>query len=235
MPLQVGANFVKFVYKYQEIIDKYPQLEVPEKCWQIHPNIVRSEIVLDGGNCVRHGDKAIITDIIFRHNKDFKKKDLLANLESLLESQVIIVPHEPYDPLSHADGIAKWIDDKTVFVEDFDDKRYLDRLLTALGKHNLEVVLFPLAYDQAPKMSAREFRKLYPEGDTWNCGYGYYINYLQTKGLILCPQFGIEEDRKVIAMLKKYFPDNFVEGIECTGLSMEGGLIHCVTMAYQME
>jgi agmatine/peptidylarginine deiminase len=236
MPLQVNDHFVKFRYKSglsNYDFEKYPQLQVSPFVYGHLLGLTYSDIVLDGGNCERFGEKAIITNIVYRHNHWLKKKRIIDMLEKLLDAEIIIIPHEPYDNLGHADGILKWIDDKTVFVEDFDNKKYLEKLCAVLMKHGLEPILFPYTYNQMPKVTEKQFRKKYPEADDFNPGYGYYINYLHVKNLILVPQFGIEEDSKALALLKKYLPNNTIKGINCSDLSMEGGLINCVTMNYK--
>jgi agmatine/peptidylarginine deiminase len=231
---------VKFHYGYGEKVRQYPQLGVPPFCYA-HLQPEMSGLGLDGGNVVRYGDRAIVTDIIYLHNKWLTKKKLRAALEDVLDAEVIVIPHEPYDSLGHADGIVKWIDDKTVFINDYKSwyrdssyqSRYGDRLMANLEKHGLKVITFPYVFSRCPKMSEKDFRVKYPQADDFNPGFGYYINYLQVKGLILVPQFGIEQDSEPIKLLKRHFPDCTVEGIECADLSMEGGLLNCCT--YQMR
>jgi agmatine deiminase len=230
-PIQVGSRYVKFHYGYGEKVRQYPQLGVPPFCYA-HLQPEMSGLGLDGGNVVRYGDRAIVTDIIYLHNKWLTKKKLRAALEDVLDAEVIVIPHEPYDSLGHSDGIVKWIDEGTVFVNDYQSK-YGDKVMKALRKHNLECVPFPYEYKQCPKMSEKDFRAKYPYADEFNPGVGYYLNFLIVKGLILAPQFDFEQDQEVLNLLLLYFPDCAVEGIECLDLSMEGGLLGCCT--YQMR
>lgn len=234
-PLQVNDKFIKFVYKYQELIDKYPQLEVSDKCWRHLGNIVESNIVLDGGNCVRYGDKAIITDIVFRHNREMKKKVVLAELERLLEAQVIIVPKEPWEITGHSDGMVRWIDDKTVFVNDTTDKKFVEKLSGILtNKYGLNCVLFPCSYEDIPVINRKTFYKQYPDADTYQPSQGWYINYLRVSDLIIVGNYGVAKDKDAVAILKQYLPECRVGSVDCRDIGNLGGGLHCCTMNYRM-
>jgi agmatine/peptidylarginine deiminase len=112
---------------------------------------------------------------------------------------------------------------------------YQAHLTVRLVEAGLEVVPMPFAYHKMPKIGETEFRKRNPNGDMWNPAYGYYVNFLQVKGLILFPTFSIPEDEHVYWLLRGCYPGSDVVGIECADLSMEGGLINCVTANYVGE
>lgn len=235
MPVQVGDHFVKFGYKTAEY-DDYPQLQVADSCWSgLTFPFISSPIILDGGNCQRFEDKTIVTEIVFKHNPDIPKKELINQLEKLFESEIVIIPAEPGDDLGHADGILKFIDEKRVFVNDYSvmkqpqyDK-YQDKLMKALNEHEISQELFPYAYHLCPPTDEKAFRVRYPEADDYNPGFGYYINFLLMKGIILFPIMNISEDSKVLEKLKLFYPDFSIMPIDCQDLSMEGGLINCVS------
>jgi agmatine deiminase len=240
MPLQVGDKFVKFRYKTVGY-DKYPILRVDDSCWDFLPNIVRSNIILDGGNCQRYVNKAIITDIVFKHNPKINKKTLIKTLSKLLDSEIIIIPHEPGDDLGHSDGIVKWINNNFVLINDYSmmkSKRY-DKyqkdLIKVLKSHSLKTVPMTYAYHLCPKISERDFRIKYPEADDLNPGAGYYINFLVVGNVILLPLMKWKEDLLAMRRVKTYFPMKNVVGIDCFDLSMEGGLANCVTMNYHIR
>ena len=82
MPVKTSKGCVKFNYKgygidILEAYAKYPQLVVDEKLWRKYKP-VKTDIILDGGgNCVRVADdKYVITEIVFKHNKNYKRKTL---------------------------------------------------------------------------------------------------------------------------------------------------------------
>lgn len=230
MPLQVNDSFVQFIYER----DDFPHLQISDDILYLF-NPAISFIRLDGGNCIRYREKAIITEMVFNNNPEIPKKKLRKNLEHLLHADIIFIPVEPKDPLGHADGICRFIDDRHVLINDYSvmgSNEYADyqkRLVHALKKKGIESIIFPFAYHKCPEISGKEFNEKYPGADYFNPAYGYYINFLQMEKLIIFPIFGIEEDKKARESLQSAFPASVVECVDCSKLSMEGGLLSCVT------
>ena len=238
MPIEVGKHFVKF--DYAKNFARYPQLKICDSCWKHLVDVRHSPIVLDGGNVVRLNDRVLMTDIVFEHNQGVERTILLNELESLLEAEIIILPIEPGDTLGHADGIARWIDQDTVFINDYPKaaadpcmKEYSRALRKVLLHEGIEAIPFPNAYHRRPRMSEGEFRQAYPGGDEWNSGYGYSINFLQVANAIIYPVFGIPEDQCAECRLRQAFPGADLDTIGCSDLSMEGGLLNCITVNYR--
>lgn len=233
MPVQINKD--KFVlFNYTGNTTKYPQLNINKVSYNGISRIIRSSINLDGGNIVGCGDKVIMTDIIFKHNPDEKKDVLLAKLEYLLDAEIIVIPKEPGDPMGHSDGIVRFIEEDAVFVNNYQDDPYLDRVIKALEKHNLICLPFPYAYNKMRKMTAKEFRQTHPLADSFNPGVGYYVNFLHVGNLIIVPAFGFEEDEMAVQTLREQYPESTIESLDCMDLAMEGGLFHCVTANYRM-
>ena len=130
---------------------------------------------------------------------------------------------------------CKWIDGKTVFLNDYRVmhdpiyRDYLRRVQGILRSHGIESVPFPYAYDRCPDLDEAEFRRRFPDGDAFGAAWGYAINYLQVKGAILYPTFNDPVDTATEACLWDAFPDLKLFSIDCSGLSMEGGLVNCIT------
>ena len=240
MPLQVNDYFVKFAYKGYgpDAYEKYPQLKVPDSCWDEIGDVRTSDIILDGGNVVRYDDKILMTEIVYKHNPGWGQHRLRDQLSGLLQADIIFLPPEPGDDLGHTDGLCRWIDSGTVFLNDYRsmrDPKYRDylRFVKDIFKlEGIETIPFPYAYDRCPEMTEEDFRKQFPDADDYNPGWGYFINYLQVKGAILYPTFGIEDDEMVEACLWDAVPDVKLFPIDCSQLSLEGGLCNCTTMNY---
>jgi agmatine deiminase len=239
-PLQVRDHYVRFSYKTVGY-DKWPQMKVSERAWNGICPIIESPIILDGGNCQRLGDVAIITEIVFKHNPKWIPKKLLNELERLLECRVILIPAEPGDDLGHSDGIVKFIDEKTVLVNDYSsifekDPRfikYMERLSKILENSGYTVETLPFGYDDWDwNMSEKEFRKQYLEADDFNPGPGYYVNFLLVAGLILLPVMRKPKDVEVMRKMRALYPGFNIVPIDCSKLSMEGGLMACVSANY---
>lgn len=240
-PLQVGSEFVQFKYSASGYggFDRFPVLCRTGKAdWPVQASAT-SPIALDnGGNCVRYDDRAIITDVVFKHNPSVERKKLTRQLESLLQSQVVVIPREPGDEMGHADGIVRFVDQKTVLINNYlsmgqkQYDRYFGRLYALLTRTGLTVLPFPYAYCHCPIMTERRFREQYPDADDFNPGFGYYINFLQASRLILVPSFGLPEDEQAVEALRSAFPFTTVTSVDCRRLSMYGGLLNCVTGTY---
>lgn len=236
MPVQVGDHYVKFKYKDWG----YKRFKVDENCYKFLPNITYSDIILDGGNCQRFGDVSVISEILFKHNLRAKKDDLIKKLSDILESRIIIIPVEPGDDLGHADGAIKFINQHLVLMNNYammGNQKYVnhqENLVTILRKSGLREVLLTCAYKKAPKLTEQEFKIRYPEADDFNPGFGYYINFLLVRDVILFPVMNISEDFGAMRTVKALFPQYNIVAIDCADLSMEGGLMNCVTMNYKM-
>jgi len=243
MPVSVGENYVKFHYKTDEY-DRWPHLKVSGEYWNDfaegliwkfgEKEYPATNIVLDGGNVIFSPDMTtvLMTEIVFLHNPGIDNKALTQQLRELLcVERIVFLPIEPGDDLGHADGIARFIDDKFVFVNDYsatfwDYEEILHKRLDAAG---LTPVPFPNAFEQCPELDEAAFRAKYPNADDFNPGFGYYVNFLQHQNDIFVPSFGIAKDDSAACMLNGAFPRARVHRVDCSDLSMLGGLCNCVT------
>ena len=98
--------------------EKYSHLRT-----KIQPLKEHINLVLDGGNFVRLGGKAIMTDKIFRENP-LKTKTEIAEIikQKCALNKLIIIPIQPYDMLGHSDAMVRWIDEDSVLINDFSNE-----------------------------------------------------------------------------------------------------------------
>lgn len=244
MPIQTRNGFVKFQYKTLKY-EQFPQLRIDFKSpyWISVLNrfneLKFSDIVLDGGNCQMNSkrDIAVITDVVFKNNSEYKKEDLINKLSELLDTKIIIIPREPGDKLGHTDGIVKFIDEENILLNEYRGKsmvKYNIKVKDILISKGLKVLDFPNYWHLRPRMKEDVFRKKYIYADDFNPAWGYAINFLKIDKLALIPVFNIEQDMKIVETTRNYYPDCSVVKIDCSELSMEGGLINCVTRDYLM-
>lgn len=87
--------------------DLAPQLGLP---------VTYSNINLDGGNVVfsPSGARVLISDRVFSENTEYPSAALVRELSELLEAEVLIIPSLKSDMTGHADGMARFLDDRTV-------------------------------------------------------------------------------------------------------------------------
>lgn len=238
MPVPIRGGYILFNYNKQlnpyNKNESYNNLKVDYSKIKID-NVVSEGLNIEGGGNLVYNEKYIIlTDKVFEHNK-LPQWYIIDKLTKLFNKQVIIIPCEPGDELGHADGIVRFIDNKyNVFVNDYssmihpDWDLYQSKLNDILINSGLNPITLPYAYNRCPSILESTFRKKFPYADDFNPGYGYYINYLITKEVILYPTFGLSKDNKVKLLLEKYY-NRPCEPIDCRRISMEGGLVNCVT------
>ncbi len=223
MPIQLDSGrFVQFDYAPDYLRDEYKHLITP-------PNVARAvlpdhvcescPIVLDDGNVVRWHDHAIVTDKIYPENPGHGRRKLRTELASRLEvAQLTVIPSEPGDVLGHADGVVRFVDERTVVVNDYRriDAGYRQRLLACLRRAGLNWIELPC----------------YPvdrgDGDI-PPATGVYVNFLQTRGLLAVPVFGLPADEYTIGCLGNLFPEVSIVSVPCQELAREGGALNCIS------
>lgn len=225
MPIQVEENyFVQFdfdpdYYKGK----KYEHLRTdPYAVWDelcLNKPFKRVQIKMDGGNIVKGKDKVIMTTQVFKDNPGWQEHVLINEIRSLLRvNQVIVIPREPGDITGHADGMVRFIDETTVFVNKYPDIRpYKDfgvNLRWSLKNAGLDYVDCPYT--------------------SWNNKYeddatGCYMNFLEIGNYIFFPVFRLYEDMVADIQFQHAFPDRRLVGIDCSELAKHGGVLNCIT------
>lgn len=200
-----------------------------------------SEVVLDGGGIVMHGDMAIVTDRVISENATAwyqGKPQVLQDIQDLLSlKKLIIIPADPFDITGHADGTVRFIDGKTVLINDPKE------ILGVLGKgdsvHQLEMYKRWLKNLEQTLKDAG-FRIEYLPSlmhleEKPNSAWGIYLNFLELGDIIMVPFFEKYDDtnEEVKAMLEKLYGKP-VHGIYADELSKEGGIINCATWQYYL-
>ena len=191
--------------------DRYSHLRTKVQPLKEHINLV-----LDGGNFVRIGGKAIMTDKIFKENPLKTKTEIAETIKQKCAlNELIIIPRQPYDMLGHSDGMVRWIDENSVLVNDFsnESKSFNDKLVRALKKCGLDVKF--LRYDEG----------FFSEKRDW----GAYLNFIKIKNILIVPIYGIDDDDAAIAQIKKIYSDCSVETINLSEIIELGGALHCIT------
>jgi agmatine deiminase len=179
---------------------------------------VKSDIVLDGGNLVRCGSKAILTSKIFRENPRYGETELLRTLEELLGvDKVIVIPLEPGDWLGHADGMVRFLDENTVMINDHSrekKKEHCLHLRMSLRNAGLESIEIPYnPYGNGSEIDAK----------------GVYINYLRMKDFVLVPVFGLDEDEKAMLTARDLFKGSTVDTVRSDEIAKDGGVLNCIS------
>lgn len=193
--------------------DILPQLNMPD--------LVHSDISLDGGNVVFSPSqkKVIISDRVFSENPDRSEVDLIRELENLLEAKVIIIPSLKSDMTGHADGMVRFASESTVLVNgqkthgDFESK-----VIKRLEENNLSVIPMPY-YETANKA---------PDGTP--SAEGCYLNYLETENVVFFPVFSQNHKTymRAISIVKKALGKRVIP-LNVNEIALYGGLLNCIS------
>ena len=225
MPIQVSDNkFIEFRYdpdylqgEENRIYKTYPDIV----CDSIGLKTIKSDIIIDGGNVIKSTNCAILTDKILLENEGTYEPDQLKEkLKLLFEvEKIILVPWDKKnDFYGHADGMIRFIDENKVLIQgyfDFYSKKFTDEFFGALEENGIEWIKL-------------EFDRKKEDMRSWA-----YLNFLQTKDLILMPKFGIIEDELALNQFKSIFK-NYADSDRIFQLDMntiveEGGALNCIS------
>lgn len=221
MPIQIHKDkFVRYWYEpdylwgFESYIPRYRDIDK-----QLNLDCKWTDIILDGGNVIKCGDKVIMTDKILRENRGRHKQKLISKLEDLLEAQIVLIPWDREEEFGHADGMVRYIEGDRVLMNNYAkfDPLFRDKLLSAL----------------APHFKVQEFFYYTPRRSQYSWAY---INFLHVGNTIFLPGLGIEEDLLAIEKIQSTYPDCKVIKIDgCQDLVRDGGALNCVSWNIQAD
>ena len=215
MPIQLEeGRFLKYVYRPDYL--KNDKDYIPNYAGMIRKlglNCKPTSLVIDGGNVVKWDDAVIMTDKVLKENPGYDEYGLRFRLEELFETDVVFIPWDRYEMFGHADGMVRFIDRRTVLLNNYSDfdRSLRERIIRALDGH-FEVK--ELQYD-TPRCSKYSWA---------------YLNFLQVAGRIFVPGLGIAEDRLAVQQIQRFYPEHKVMLVpDCLELVRDGGVLNCVT------
>jgi agmatine deiminase len=225
MPVQTpSGKFVQFRYE-PSYLKGYEHLRTdPQKVCsdnELKLDIRHSKINLDGGNILRYSNKIIVSDRVYSENPKYTdKEELIEEIKNLLEvKEVIVIPAQKSDLAGHADGMVRFVNEKTILGNDrkYEYANWVRVMNKVLHKYGL-------TYMDIPFFEHKD--NAHPDN-----AIGIYVNYLEVKDLIVLPIFGIpcNKDDEAVRCFKKIFHDRKIETINYTNVGLEGGLLNCTT------
>jgi agmatine/peptidylarginine deiminase len=225
MPIQISEN--KFIeYKYDPDYlqaKKYRHLKTYTDiiCEQINLQTSKTDLIIDGGNVIKSNNCVILTEKVIIENKPiYKQEETIEKIKKLFEvEKVIIIPWDNDEFYGHADGMIRFLDNKTVLLNwyiELEDCEYKQKLLNILQENGISWKFL--------NINAKDENKDY----NWA-----YINFLQTNEVILLPIFGIMEDKQAFEEFKQIFPDydkkEKIIQIDCSEIVKNQGALNCIT------
>lgn len=228
MPIQVKPDkFIEFRYDPDYLQGTSMDIETREiktypdiVCHSINLKTIKTDIILDGGNIVRSSNAIILTDKILEENRlTYSKNKLLDKLHDLFEvDKVILIPWDKDCDFGHSDGMLRFINNETVLISGFynsDEDDFTERILKPLKQNKIECEWL--------KCSDKE-------EDERNIAY---INFLQTKDLIIVPKLNVREDNRAFEQIEKYYPDYAINKkiaqVDLTEIVKFGGALNCIS------
>ena len=223
MPVQnESGKFIQFRYEPSYLKGEKEwedsRSDVKEVCRLNNINATFSDINLDGGNVLICDGRAILSDRIFSENPNYEKDSLINELSKLLECEIIIIPAQKGDYTGHADGMVRFVDRNTILGNKLaDEYKYWQKgMQKVIDTYNLTYIDVPFITDiKDPKHPGSAI--------------GIYVNFLEVNDLIVMPIFNRDEDRQVLEILQRTFPNKIIETIDYNDVAKEGGLLNCTT------
>lgn len=225
LPVQVGTEFVSFRYA-PDYLRGYDHLRTDASVSDTVPFLAARrpcELVIDGGNLVASGAVVAFTDKVYRENPGKTREDVRRRLTRLLgATSCLVLPKEPGDTIGHADGLVRFLDERTAATNDYAglDPGYGRRVAAALTRHGFEVVTIP--YSVEAKRT-----------DGIPSAVGNRVNFLRVGRLVVVPDYGLTADQIAFSILRDRLPNCQVVSLAATDLARRGGVLNCVVGTYR--
>lgn len=104
-------------------------------CRDMQLKIKDTPLIIDGGNVVKVGNKAIMTEKVFVENPTVNENTLKNLLEEQMECEIIFIPWDRAEKYGHSDGIIKPISDNSILMTNYHDfdKEYSNEVINRLS------------------------------------------------------------------------------------------------------
>lgn len=225
MPVHVGeGRYVGFNFRPDYLWDKpsYHKYITQQELATDNLSIKFSDkvdLILDGGNYVRCGNKVIMTDKVFTENPNWRPVALLDRMEKAFQAEIILLPWDMDEPYGHSDGMVASLGDGRILLNNYRQtekekgKPLTKRIIKILDYH-FDIV--ELKYD------------CNPSDDSW-C----YLNYIETDEAIilpaLSPKHDCDNDLAAFNKFRRIFKKKDIYQVYTFPLIKNGGALHCVT------
>lgn len=236
------------LYSHWENDEKIPSViceYLGDPRYDAHP------FVLEGGSIHVDGEGTLITTeeclLSPGRNPDMTREEIEEKLRQYLNVEKIIwIPEGIYNDETngHVDNICCFVKPGEVLLawtDDEDDPQYprskaaLDVLSDTRDAKGRKLLVHKLPIPKHPVCITEEDLRGYEfeEGeDMREVGErlaASYINFYIANQCVLLPQFGDENDRTAVEILKKCFPDRSIIPVDARVILTGGGNIHCIT------
>jgi agmatine deiminase len=219
MPIQINEN--KYI-EYRFDPDYLQNARKGYRDLKTYPDIVcdalklktkKSDLIMDGGNFVKSNDCVILSDKVVKENRiSYNKTDLIKKLQDTFEvEKIVLIPWDKTEEYGHSDGMVRFIDNETVVTQYY--FRDYEPLLKPLKQAGL---IIEYIHYNVKKKDKRDWA---------------YLNFLQTKDLILLPKFGIVQDGQAFEQIENFYSDykGKIAQIDMNETVKLGGTLNCIS------
>lgn len=225
MPIQIAKNkFIEYRYDPDYLQGNSEEIETRELktypdivCEKIGLKTIKTDIIIDGGNIVKSDNSIILTDkVVWENARHYSEKQLVKKIHDLFEvDKVILIPWDEECEYGHADGMLRFITNEKVLLSGFYEKaddEFKSWILKSLDKAKID----------------RDWLRVSEKEVEDNIAY---INFLQTKDLILVPSLNRPEDDIAIKEISKHFPEysDSIEKFDMREIVRYDGALNCIT------
>jgi agmatine/peptidylarginine deiminase len=227
MPIQIKDNkFIEYRYDPDYLQGNSKEVETREiktypdiVCDSIGLQTVKTDIIIDGGNVVKSNNAIILTNkVVWENERHYSEKQLIKKLQNLFEvDKVVIIPWDKECDFGHADGILRFINDDKVLISGFyekADEKLKNRILESLERAKIDWDWLRVSENEVEDNIA-------------------YINFLQTKDLIIVPVLNRLEDEIAIEQISKHFTEynskKIIDKVDMREIVRHDGALNCIT------
>lgn len=215
MPIQKGQHsFLAYEYNPDYLKDEQDYITRNVRgCYDFsRKNLTIADVIIDGGNVIKCGNKIIMTDKLFIENKDKERKALHEYLEEIFACDIVVIPWDTAEDYGHSDGMVRYVEPGHVVINhyaDFDES-LRTMIIEALEPHFNKIS--ELHYGKNARVKS------------WA-----HINFLRVGNIIFVPQMGIASDAMAIEQLQEIYGSCEIVPVEVDGIVKKGGALNCVS------
>ncbi len=221
MPIQTEDNrFVAYKYlpNYLNDADNRKFITNVKKVGNVDflkwgDNVVDLDLIIDGGNVVKCGNKIVMTEKVFVENCNVSHDKVIQMLTDAFQCEIVFIPWDREEIYGHSDGVIHYLGGNRVLMTNYEqfDADMAKKFRQVLDEH-FDVVRLKYDVEHLDKNS-------------WA-----YINYLQIGKHVLVPQLGIHEDQQALQQIQNYLPECNVIGVPDAMEAVEkGGALNCIS------
>ena len=223
-------NPVQFTYTWasmtrQESIDVQKSFSDFADAFDIQRKV--SDLRIDGGNIVDNYAGKIVLTTRFMEDNNLTYEQAKRELMDLLGADEIAIIAPDEEVLAHSDGMVSWVDENTLFVNDYSsDSSFRTQLMNELQS------AFPTT--TIIEVPVKFTTNLPGQWEGFESACGVNLNSTLTYQNIYVPTFNMTNDQYVVNLIKQNTTKNVIT-INAQDVCPMGGSLRCLTWQLTRE